>query len=305
MPAAGGRDQRGPMERLVRIAAVLKVADERGVSADKLVKVAGFDGDNALDQLSRDLKLLRAQGWQIDRISEEGAPAVYRMVTVDNRLRVRLTPDQQRELQRAVLVADRADLVERLGLPPGERPTELPAMLPLSGHDERLSAAVKAVQNRCVMTFRYNGKPRVVHPESVRSQNQRWYLRGCEDGGDVLKLFVVTHMDDVTIDAPGTARRVSAEPRLELHPMRWKLDPPVAVTLRTSQQHVDDVQRWLGAPRSLTATPESSELEYVVTNRAALRVRLYELGERVEVIGPEDVRQELLDELAAAGEVRS
>ena len=40
MAAAGGRDQRGPMERLVRIAAVLKVAGERGVSAERLVKVA-------------------------------------------------------------------------------------------------------------------------------------------------------------------------------------------------------------------------------------------------------------------------
>lgn len=301
MAAAGGRDQRGPMERLVRIAAVLKAAGESGVSADKLVRVAGFDGEHALDQLSKDLKLLRAQGWQIDRISPEGVPAVYRMVTVDNRLRVRLTPEQQRALQRAVLLADRRDLVERLGLPAEEQPKDVQAMLPLSGHDERLSAAVKAVRNRCVMRFRYNGKARVVHPESVRSQNQQWYLRGREDGSDVLKLFVVTHMTDVQTDAPGTAERVTAEPRLELHPMRWQVDPPVTVTLRTTEEHVADVERWLGAPRVTTASPDGVELQYVVTNRAGLRVRLYELGERVRVVGPEDVRRELLDELAAVG----
>ena len=290
----------------MRMAAVLKVSGERGVSADKLVKVAGFDGQYALDQLSKDLKLLRAQGWQIDTISEPGTPAVYRMVTVDNRFRVRLTPAQQRALQRAVLIADRADLVKRLGLPPGERPKELPAMLPLSGHDQRLTASVKAVQNRCVMRFRYNGKARIVHPESIRAQNQKWYLRGCEEGGDVLKLFVIPHMDDVSVDPPGTAARVSAEPRLELHPMRWQLDPPVVVTLRTAEDHVADVQRWLGAPRSITATQDAVELEYVVTNRAGLRVRLYELGHRVELVGPDDVRQELLEELAAAaGEDRS
>jgi predicted DNA-binding transcriptional regulator YafY len=294
------------MERLVRIAAVLKVSGEQGVSADKLVKVAEFEGEDALDQLSRDLRLLRKQGWQIDRITPEGVPAVYRMVTVDNRFRVKLSPAQQRALQRAALVADRADLVKRLGLPEGERPQEVPALLPLSGHDERLSAAVKAVQSRCVMRFRYNGKDRVVHPESVRSQNERWYLRACEEGGDILKLFVITHMGDVHVDAPGTAARVSAEPRLELHPMRWKLDPPVVVTLRTTKDHVDDVERWLGAPRSVTATPDSVDLEYSVTNRSGLRVRLYELGQRVQIVGPDDVRQELLDELAAAaGEVRS
>src|SRR3546814_3710392 len=56
----------------------------------------------------------------------------YRMVTVDNRLRVALTPAQQRALQRAVLLADRDDLVQRLGLPDSERPPSMGADLPRS-----------------------------------------------------------------------------------------------------------------------------------------------------------------------------
>jgi hypothetical protein len=45
------------------------------------------------------------------------------------------------------------------------------------------------------------------------------------------------------------------------------------------------------------------ELRYLVTNREALRSRLYELGTRVRLVGPEDVRAELLAELAEmAGE---
>jgi hypothetical protein len=45
------------------------------------------------------------------------------------------------------------------------------------------------------------------------------------------------------------------------------------------------------------------DLTYRVTNRAAFRARVYQLGARVQVVGPADVRAEILDELATmAGE---
>lgn len=293
------------MERLVRLAAVLKVAGKGGVSAAKLVTVAGFQGDNAEDQLERDLRYLRQQGWQIDTVSGPGEPGHYRMVTVDNRLRVRLTPAQQRALQRAVLLADRQDLVERLGLPQAHKPADVAAVAPLSGHDERLSTALRAVRHRSKLRFRYAGKPRVVHAESVRSQNEQWYLRGLEEGADVVKVFVVTRMSDVQWDSPGTAERVPPTERLNLHPMRWAVDPAVEVTVRTGPQYQPDVERWLGVPDAVDETSDVVELRYTVTNRAALRTRLYQLGRRVELVGPAELRDELVDELAtAAGEHR-
>ena len=45
MVKTAGRDQREPMERLVRLAAVLRSAGEQGVPVDRLVEVAGFTGD--------------------------------------------------------------------------------------------------------------------------------------------------------------------------------------------------------------------------------------------------------------------
>jgi hypothetical protein len=38
-------------------------------------------------------------------------------------------------------------------------------------------------------------------------------------------------------------------------------------------------------------------MRFRVTNRTAFRDRIYELGTRVEVLGPADVREELLAEL--------
>src|SRR3546814_6393883 len=172
MAKTRGRDQRGPMERLVKIAAYLKLAGEQGAPADKLIEIAGFEGEYAQRLLTRELGHLIKQGWQIDSIGEPGTQARYRMVTVDNRLRVALTPAQQRALQRAVLLADRDDLVQRLGLPDSERPPSMGADLPLAGHDEQLAEVLRAVRFGCLLRYRYNGSARVAHPQAVRTQHE-------------------------------------------------------------------------------------------------------------------------------------
>ncbi len=295
--AARGLDQRGPMERLVKIAAVLKRAGDRGVPGERLAEIAEFTGEHRADQLKREIRHLSNQGWQIDNIADEGFPAVYRMSTVDNRLRVKLSAAQQRALQRAVLLANRADLAQRLGLPVSEAPLEVDAALPLEGHGEALDTVVRAVGSGALLRYRYNGTERIVHPQSVRTQNGKWYLRGREDTGDVVKSFVVSRMSDVHADEPGSATPVPAERHHGLHPMSWELDPPVEVTLRAPSEYAPDVRRWLGTPDEEHVDGGSTVLRYTVTNRAALRSRLYELGPRVEVLGPEEVRGELLDEL--------
>lgn len=301
MNSLGGK-QRAPMERLVRLAAVLQRAGNRGVPAPSLLEIAGFEGEDPVSQLGREFRHLRALGWQIDNIGGDGETGVYRMVTVDNRLRVKLTPSQQAALLRAVLLANRDDLVERLGLSDAERPAEV-----LSGTatevDEELSLVTQALRLGSVLRFRYAGSARVVHPESVRTQNGTWYLRGREEGGEIVKWFVVSRMSEVTVDPAGTAVRPEFARRTGLNPMDWEIDPPVEVTLRAPADYVPDVERWLGEPAAVREGADGVELDYVVTHRAALRSRLYELGPRVEVLGPEDVRAEILDELAfMAGE---
>lgn len=316
MVKAPGRDQREPMERLVRIAAVLGVAGSAGVTRERLLRIAGFDGAAGADQLSRELRHLTRQGWQIENVAPPGEDAVYRMTTVDNRLRVRLTPQQQTALRRAVLLADRADLVQRLGLPESSRPADVEARVPAVGAAEpaALTSVVRAVRDRCLLHFGYKGTPRVVHPESLRTQNGTWYLRGVEDADltaadgrteeATVKAFVVGRMSDPEVDEPGSATVVPSVRHTGLHPMTWEIDEPTTVTLRTTTDYEDDVRRWLGEPESVTAEPDAAEgtvlLRYRVTNRSALRTRLNELARRVQVVGPDDVRQEVVAALASA-----
>jgi predicted DNA-binding transcriptional regulator YafY len=306
--AGPGRDQREPMERLVRIAAVLRAHPQQGVPSETLTAVAGFTGEDRADQLAREIRHLNRQGWQIENIAPPGAAAVWRMTAVDNRLRLRLTPEQQTALRRAVLLADRDDLVARLGLPASARPATVGTAMAADAADEAgsaaLSAAVRAVRGRRVLRFTYKGSPRVVHPESVRTQNGRWYLRGLEEPRDddgPVKTYVVARMSDVELDAPGTARAVVAARHAGLHPMTWEIDEPVEVQLRTTPEHEPDVRRWLGTPIGSRVEPDGAvAMTYRVTNRAALRARLYELGRRVRLVGPADVRAELVEELAGA-----
>lgn len=292
------------MERLVRIASVLSHAGPRGVPGSTLVEVAAFGGDkDPATQLNRDLDHLRAQGWVIDNIADPGEPAHYRMTSVDNRLRVKLTPTQQAALRRAVLVADRAGLADRLGLADDDRPSDVPTTLGEQARPQWLSAVTDSVQRSRLLHFRYKGKSRTVHPQSLRVRGTTWYLSGCEEGDDVLKAFVVSRMEDVRTEPPASATRPTVTPRNSIHPMTWQIDPPVEVTLRAADGHALDVVRWLGRPTSQQAADGETLLRYRVTNRAALRSRVYLLGTRVQVVDPPEVRAEILDDLARmAGE---
>lgn len=301
-----GRDQRGPMERLVRIAAYLQAFPEIGVLGEDLIKVAGFEGGrDAGTQLKRELGHLENQGWQIENVNGPGEPARYRMRTVDNRLRVRLTPGQQAELRRAVLLARREDLVERLGLPAGSAGDELPVPAAVrAATPDALPLVVDAVRDHQLLTFTYKGSRRTVHPESVRNQNGTWYLRGVEAAdldAPVVKAFVVSRMTGAEAGAPGSAQRVPAVRHTGLHPMSWEIDPPVEVTLRTPAHYEADVRRWLGEPAGSEADGDGAvRMRYRVTHRAALRTRLNELGDRVRIEGPDEVRAEVIAALDAA-----
>src|SRR5262245_40176244 len=248
MPGVPGRDPVKAMTRLARIMAALHDAGVVSRTKSQLIEVADYGEADPGTQLGKDLNHLRAHGWQIDNVAGTGEEARYRMVAGDNRLRLKLTPEQMAALQRAVILADRSDLAKRLGvkaatLPPGLGSAVLP-------DDERaeLSLALQAVRLRSRIRFRYKGTPRLVHPVAVRFQHVQWYLTGVEDGGDAVKHFVVGRMSDVALDAPGSAEQTGEVHRLQLHPLLWEEDEAIDVTVRVSREYVPDVVRWLMEP---------------------------------------------------------
>lgn len=286
------------MQRLVRIMAVLDQAGTVGATREQLVQVAEYGDADPGSQLALDLKHLRSHGWQIDNIAESGTDARYRMVPGDNRLRLKLTADQWAVLQRAVIVADRDDLARRLGVRPTTLPPDVGTHLVPRTTSPDLSLALEAVQLRCRITFSYKGSRRVLSPGSVRFQNYHWYLSGVEDGGDRVKHFAVNRMSETALDKPGSASPVPHVRAIPLHPLQWEEDPPVEVVIRAVGDYVPDVERWLNAPDAAVQVGDGQvDMTYTVTNRKAFRARVYVLGDRVAVVGPEEFRAELLAEL--------
>ena len=288
-----------PLERLVRLLAVLWQAGDQGLSTERLVAVGAYGGDDETGQrrqLTRDLAELNRLGYDIRNVAPEGTDAVYRLVARDNRLRVSLTLPQQVQLVRAAQIAR---LDERAGRSLGV--TDVPSASDLrvaaGSTPTHLDAVLRAVTRQCLVRFAYNGKPRAVHPQVVFPGASGWYVEGHEDGDTVAKVFVVARMSDVRIDAPGTADQPTSPRRRQLDPMTWQVDPPTDVHVETTPEHRPHVEATLGTPTSVEDDDGRVVLTLTVTHRAAFRARLYELGRRVRVLGPADVRAEILAEL--------
>lgn len=294
------------VERLFRLVVKLQDAGRDGLSAERLVRVAGFDAESSADagsQLAREFRHLRKAGWQIDNVAAVGEPGHYVLRNMDVRMRVRLSADQQAALRRAALLANREDLADRLGLPAEKTPG-----LPLAGSvrsevDPQLQSVLTALAQHRLLNFRYKHTAREAHPALVEVEYGKWYLHARESDGQLVKRFKISRMSELTAGEPGSAEVIPAVGHSSLQPMHWQVDEAVRVHLRAPAQFVPDVHRWLAEPQEQSDPDDRGRvvLAYDVTNRAALRARLYELGERVEVLGPPEVRDEIIDELQRMG----
>lgn len=288
-----GRDQNAPMERLVRLIGAL-TKHRSGAPLAVLLKVVA--ADDATDEarrkmLSRDLEHLNALGYDVRNVAEVGADGVYLMRARDNRLAVHLTPEQRGELLRAALAAGLEGMETHLGDggPPG-------AAAPGTSAD--LDLVQRAVTRHCRVRFTYKGGARTVLPVRVHSGPSGWYLTGREEGAEVTKEFVVSRMSDVELDSPGSAPVEAVDPvRPSLDPLSWQVDPPTEVEVAVASEHRVLTENLLGDPAGATTTDGVDHLTYVVTNRRVFRYRVYELGTRVRLVGPDDVRAEMLAEL--------
>lgn len=293
MPRPPGRDQSAPMERLVRLIGVLN-QHQRGAPVDLLLRVVAPEdhGDDARRRmLTRDLDHLNHLGYDIRNVAEPGSDGRYVMRARDNRLQVHLTPGQRGELLRAAIAAGLEGMTVHLG-------SDEPAGRDLPPSSAHLDLVQRGTTRHCRIRFDYKGEQRLVHPARVHSGPSGWYLTGREDGdAGAVKEFVVSRMSEVSLDDPGTATVVTETERPSLDPLRWRQDAPVEVLVEVPAEHRLLAENLLGAPESVSEVATTLRLTYVVTNRAVFRLRIYELGTRVRVLGPPEIRRELTDEL--------
>jgi predicted DNA-binding transcriptional regulator YafY len=297
--SAPGRDQSAPMERLVRLIGALTQHPQGAPLPVMLTALGSADAapEARRRMLSRDVDQLNLLGYDVRNVAEAGADGVYVMRARDNRLQVLLTPEQRGELLRAALAAGLDDLGGHLGAT--DPPTAPSAAAP---SPPTLDLVQRGTTRHCRIRFTYKGEPRVVHPGRVHSGPSGWYLRGREEGGDppgLVKEFVVSRMSDVSLDGPGTAVVLDEVSRPTMDPLSWREDPPTEVVLRVAAEHRLLVENLLGSAVGVREDAGELLMTYVVTNRSVFRWRVYELGTRVRIVAPDDVRAEMLAELQA------
>jgi predicted DNA-binding transcriptional regulator YafY len=295
MAKAPGRDQVPAMERLVRLITVLNSL-ELGTPADRLLEALMAEDatdDAKRKMLDRDISHLNNLGYDIRNVAPPGADGVYRMFAQDNRLRVLLTPAQRGELLRAVVATGREDLAAHLA--PDHKSARGAAQVAATG--TQLDRVLRAAARRCLLTFAYKGRTRTVHPHGVHSGPSGWYLAGREQGHDVVKEFVVSRMDDVVLDDPGSAEVVAQPVRPSLDPLSWEQDAATDVVLELDRNHLPLVANVLGEPSRVEEAGRALRVTYRVTHRAVFRWRVYELGTRVRVHSPPDMVGEIIREL--------
>ena len=309
--ARRGRSNRAMLARMSRILLLLR-GHPGGLSTEDLLERVGYgDGPRAsrLRTLHRDLATLAAQGWRIDTLETANTPAVRVLRTVDNRFATLFTEAERAQLARAAACAgpDVADaLADDLGRAPADAVPFRQAFVDGLG---RLAVCQAATADRCQVGFEYGGKPRLVHPVELLLRPAGWYLRALDTGDGKVKTFHVDRMRQLTKGEPGSAQPVP-EQDLELQrpvmdPMALLVHEPVTVEVDTDVEHLPDVLTALARQGHTLwspdpANPDVVRLSIIVTNTQGFIARLFALGRRVRLVGPESIRDEVRDRLLQA-----
>ena len=258
--------------RLLELALILTAAGTVGVRTDDLRDRLGYEStESGKRTLMRELDDLRGAGLEIDNAADLGEEARYVIKPGDVRLRVEFTPAQRTALQSALAAASAAGTVavQRRALPVD------------------LDRVREAVRRRCVMYFDYNGKAREVDPLSWEWSGHDLVVTGVEHTTTMIKSFAVVRMENLEIGAPGSAKAAEdIDDRPGLDPITWEVDPPLVAILQCPG-YADDVISMVGGE------VVGDEVHVRVTNRLIFFARVVELGSRVRLVGPEELRDEL------------
>jgi len=188
------------------------------------------------------------------------------------------------------------------GTPKGEtEATSAGAVAPLPA-DETVAALFSAVAESRRVTFGYRGERREVDPWRLSFRNGQWYLLGLDHGRAGSRLYRVDRIEgrpDVVSDAGQFTRPADAIVDL---PPAWQLGDEEE---QTATLLVDgDQARWAEAAAGPGSVVErradgSAVLGLRVTNPAGFRSFALGFLEHAEVLGPDELRNDVVSWLEA------
>jgi predicted DNA-binding transcriptional regulator YafY len=292
-------------ERLLNLVAAL-LDTRRPLTADELYEqVPGYRGEAASVRraFERDKDALREMGIPITMAPiDPDQPNVvgYRIKPEDYQLAdPGLAPDELAALHLAASAVrlDGGHGMEALwklggevsGADPGSAPV---ASLP--GADA-LPSLFGAVSERRAVAFDYRGDRRTLDPYGLSFRNGHWYVSGRDHDRDDVRQFRLDRIDgDVALVGPAGAFEPAATGD---QPPPWRMgdEEQVTATLLVDASQAGWAIGQVGADAAHERQPDGSVLlELPVTNRAAFRSFVLGFLDHAEVIGPPDLRDEMI-----------
>ncbi len=301
------------IERLITLMNALLGAPRPVTAAELRRRVPGYpDDDNSFKRaFERDKEELRDMGVPllVELVPGTDPPATgYRIRPRDYELRdPGLEPDELEALNLAAAVVGsdggmgQRALFKLGGGVADERATgEIPA-------DPDLVAAFTGVAERRPLHFRYRDLARTVNPYRLEFLRGRWYLNGYDHGRGEERWYRMGRVEGgVTLAGPpgGFERPEEAIPGLRLDP--WVLGGdtnPVNATIWFDPEVGPAVRTELGEASVVSDEADGLVVSLVVTNREGFRSWIVSFLDRAEVLGPPDLRREIvawLREVAAS-----
>ncbi len=311
-----GRRGRSNAAMLARLGRILLLLSEHplGIDTAALREQVGYgDGPVAsqMRALNRDLATLAHDGWQIDAVMVQGNKPARRVLrTVDNRFATLFTASQRAQLARAAACAG-PRIADALANDLGRAVCDdVPFTMPERNGSRRLAIAQSAVAGDCRLAFTYAGKRRVTLPVAVLLPREGWYLRACDTADGRVKTFAIDRMSNLRKGVPGSSRpdaRTRGQAQAaEFDPLGLHTHDSFEVRVLVSEEFEPEVTVALVRGEGLRRRREDGfwELSFQVTNSSGLLARVVELGERVRLLGPPELRAQLRAQLSAAGAAR-
>jgi len=304
------------LERLINLMAALLAASRPLTRAELFERVPGYPAGEAAFRraFERDKDALRSMGIPISvEPVDAGAadsPDGYRVRREQYELPdPDLTSDELAALHLAVSAVridqggDTEAALWKLGGAPATVTDE--ASVALSGSDH-LALLFSAVSERRTVTFLYRGEKRTVDPWRLAFRAGRWYLTGADHRrGFERRGFRLDRMGEPEVVGPaGTFERpagASAEA-----PPSWALgdEDPVDAFLLVDADQADWATGFLGADQVVEHRDDGSIVYRLrVTNRRAFRSLVVGFLDHAEVLGPGELRDDLvawLNDIVAA-----
>jgi len=307
------------LERLTNLVAVL-LETRRPLTLEEIVeRVPGYPGERESyrRQFERDKSTLREIGVPIalEALYAFDQETGYRIHKEDYELPpLELTDDERVALHLAVT----AVRLEGTGSSAGAAGRE--ALLKLGGLEgvaaptlaalpdvPALPALFDAYRRRAQVTFRYRGESRRLDPYGILFRNGHWYVVGFDTGRDAIRAFRADRIESAIDAGPGGTfeRPDPFDPASALRDEPWRFgdEEPVEALVAVSATQAGWVEADLGAQAVAERRDDGSiVVRMAVTNREAFRSFVLGLLDHAEVLGPPDLRADMVTWLSALAE---